>query len=169
MSSRVARGFESRRLNRILDHVAADQSRAASAIFGGYVKPANWNENCRDRRLVENQTGRCRHVVVIMRERNGFRFPSCSRAKRNQFRRSETGVHPEATIHADRAAGRDVLHERFLTKRINHEECYSDGDACTNQAESFFSRIRPRRDRDVSPYQRQSPWRLCLRNGLARR
>jgi hypothetical protein len=28
-----------------------------------------------------------------------------------------------------------------LTKRINHSEAYSDGDACTNQAESFFSRI----------------------------
>jgi hypothetical protein len=26
--------------------------------------------------------------------------------------------------------------------RINHQEAYSDGDACTNQAESFFSRIR---------------------------
>jgi ISXO2-like transposase domain len=35
-----------------------------------------------------------------------------------------------------------ILHERFLTKRINHEECYSDGAACTNQAESFFSRLR---------------------------
>lgn len=27
-------------------------------------------------------------------------------------------------------------------KRINHEECYSDGEACTNNAESFFSRLR---------------------------
>ena len=34
------------------------------------------------------------------------------------------------------------MHEKFLTKRINHEECYSDGEACTNAAESFFSRIR---------------------------
>jgi ISXO2-like transposase domain len=31
---------------------------------------------------------------------------------------------------------------RFLTKRVNHQECYSDGEACTNQAESFFSRLR---------------------------
>jgi hypothetical protein len=28
------------------------------------------------------------------------------------------------------------------TRRINHQECYSDGAACTNQAESFFSRMR---------------------------
>ena len=31
---------------------------------------------------------------------------------------------------------------RFLTKRINDSEAYSDGEACTNQAESFFSRLR---------------------------
>ncbi len=42
----------------------------------------------------------------------------------------------------DEAAHWDALHARFLTKRINHSESYSDGDACTNQAESFFSRIR---------------------------
>ena len=36
----------------------------------------------------------------------------------------------------------DALHARFLTKRINHSESYSDGEACTNQAESFFSRLR---------------------------
>jgi hypothetical protein len=34
------------------------------------------------------------------------------------------------------------LHSRYLTKRINHQENYSDGEACTNQAESFFSRLR---------------------------
>ena len=36
----------------------------------------------------------------------------------------------------------DQLHARFLTKRINHSLAYSDGDACTNHAESFFSRLR---------------------------
>ena len=27
-------------------------------------------------------------------------------------------------------------------RRINHQEAYSDGEACTNLAESYFSRIR---------------------------
>jgi hypothetical protein len=27
-------------------------------------------------------------------------------------------------------------------RRINHQEAYSDGEACTNQAESYFSRLR---------------------------
>jgi len=31
---------------------------------------------------------------------------------------------------------------RYLTKRINHTQAYSTDDACTNQAESFFSRLR---------------------------
>lgn len=47
-----------------------------------------------------------------------------------------------STVHADEAAHWDALHARFLTKRINHSEAYSDGEACTNQAESFFSRLR---------------------------
>ncbi|QXX75354.1 hypothetical protein MHY1_02173 [Methylovirgula sp. HY1] len=38
------------------------------AYFGGYVKPSNYKENRRDRRLAINQNGK-RRVVVIMRER----------------------------------------------------------------------------------------------------
>jgi hypothetical protein len=47
-----------------------------------------------------------------------------------------------STVHADEAPHWDVLHDRFLTKRINHEWAYSDEGACTNDAESFFSRVR---------------------------
>src|SRR5439155_1661274 len=47
-----------------------------------------------------------------------------------------------STVHADEATHWDELHGRYLTKRINHSQAYSDGEACTNQAESFFSRIR---------------------------
>jgi hypothetical protein len=51
-------------------------------------------------------------------------------------------VAPGSTVYADEATHWDALHARFLTKRINHSEAYSDGDAGTNQAESFFSRLR---------------------------
>ena len=47
-----------------------------------------------------------------------------------------------STVHADEAPHWDALHDRFLTKRINHEWAYSDEGACTNDAESFFSRVR---------------------------
>jgi ISXO2-like transposase domain len=36
----------------------------------------------------------------------------------------------------------DALNKRFEMRRINHQEAYSDGEACTNWAESYFSRLR---------------------------
>ena len=53
-----------------------------------------------------------------------------------------TSLHPSTTLYADEATHWDSLHARFLTKRINHQEAYSTGDASTNMAESFFSRLR---------------------------
>src|SRR5262249_53205707 len=47
-----------------------------------------------------------------------------------------------STVYADEASHWDELHARYLTKRINHSEAYSTPDACTNQVESFFSRLR---------------------------
>ena len=47
-----------------------------------------------------------------------------------------------STMHADEAAGWDKLHAHFDVKRINHSVAYSLDGACTNQAESFFSRMR---------------------------
>ena len=40
-----------------------------------------------------------------------------------------------------RALWCDALHSRYLTKRINHQVAYSADGACTNDAESFFSRL----------------------------
>jgi hypothetical protein len=47
-----------------------------------------------------------------------------------------------ATVHADEATHWDALHTFFKIKRINHEWAYSDEGACTNQAESYFARLR---------------------------
>lgn len=51
-------------------------------------------------------------------------------------------VEAGSVIHADEGSSWDLLHQDYKTKRINHSECYSDGEACTNKAESFFSRMR---------------------------
>jgi len=51
-------------------------------------------------------------------------------------------VREGSTIYADEASHWDALEARFLTKRINHSEAYSTPEACTNMAESFFSRLR---------------------------
>ncbi|PPQ19873.1 IS1595 family transposase [Bradyrhizobium sp. AC87j1] len=111
------------------------------AYFGGHVRPANRKENRRDRRLVQNQTGK-RRVVVIMRERGGRTLPFVFKSEDASVVTIARTVQPGSTVHADEAAHWDALHARFLTKRINHSEAYSDGEACTNQAESFFSRLR---------------------------
>jgi len=45
-------------------------------------------------------------------------------------------------LNADEAASWDALATKYEMRRINHQEAYSDGEACTNQAESYFSRLR---------------------------
>jgi hypothetical protein len=45
-------------------------------------------------------------------------------------------------LHADESPAWNPLHARFPMQRINHQQGYSIGGACTNGAESFFSRLR---------------------------
>jgi hypothetical protein len=45
-------------------------------------------------------------------------------------------------VHADEAGAWDRLHAHYEMHRINHSVAYSLDGACTNQAESFFSRMR---------------------------
>jgi hypothetical protein len=45
-------------------------------------------------------------------------------------------------VHADETRAWDDLHASFEMKRINHREAYSKDGACTNQAESYISRLR---------------------------
>jgi transposase-like protein len=111
------------------------------AYFGGYVKPANRKVDRVDRRLLQHRTGK-RQVVVVMRERDGRALPFVARSEAASVSTVAATVAPGSTVFADEASGWDVLAARFLTKRINHSECYSDGEACTNMAESFFSRLR---------------------------
>lgn len=111
------------------------------AYFGGYVKPANRKEDRIDRRLAMHQTGK-RCVVVVIRERQGQSLPFVFKAEGQAVAKIGEVVSADATIYADEASHWDALHAKFLTKRINHSEAYSTPEACTNMAESFFSRIR---------------------------
>ena len=111
------------------------------AYFGGYVKPANHKENRRDRRLARNQTGK-RQCVVVIRERDGFVMPAAFATEVAALSYVRNHVAAETEIHADEATSWNDLHARYVVKRINHQLSYSDGIACTNGAESFFSRLR---------------------------
>ena len=72
----------------------------------------------------------------------GARLRNLGSSKPRRSRLSPARVDASATIHADEASHWDRLHTKFLTKRINHEWAYSHEGACTNQAESYFSRLR---------------------------
>ena len=111
------------------------------AYFGGYMKPANRKSNRRDRRFLVNQNG-LRQVVVVARERDGQTMTFIRKSEAQGVADVRANVSPSAIIHADEAPHWDNLHGAYDARRINHSECYSDGDACTNQAESFFSRMR---------------------------
>src|ERR1700687_2271753 len=50
--------------------VARGDVEVDGGYFGGYVKPANYKENRRDRRRLANQSGK-REVVMVVRERKG--------------------------------------------------------------------------------------------------
>lgn len=108
---------------------------------GGYVKPANYKEHRRDRRLAVNQNGK-RQVVIVARERNGKTLTFVSKTEDASVPTLRDRIALGSTVYADEASHWDQLHARYLTKRINHSQAYSDGEGCTNQAESFFSRLR---------------------------
>jgi len=46
------------------------------------------------------------------------------------------------TVHADESPAWHTLHASFAMQRINHQQGYSIDGACTNGAESYFSRLR---------------------------
>jgi hypothetical protein len=108
---------------------------------GGYIKPANHKENRRDRRLARNQNGK-RMVVIAARERDGKTVTFVSKTEDAAVTKLQTMIEPGSTVYADEASHWDAMHARYATKRINHSQAYSDGEGCTNQVESFFSRLR---------------------------
>ena len=111
------------------------------AYFGGYVKPANVKSDRRDRRFKIHQSGK-RQSVVVARERGGDMLTFVGTSEAAGVAAVVSVVEAGAVVHADEATHWDALHGRYETFRINHSEAYSLNGACTNQAESFFSRLR---------------------------
>ncbi|WP_255564868.1 transposase [Methylovirgula sp. HY1] len=93
-----------------------------------------------------------RHQILIQivarlssrssRYSEGRTLPFVFKSEAESLSTIEARVDAGAIVHADEATHWDRLHGLYLTKRINHEWSYSDEGACTNQAESFFSRLR---------------------------
>jgi transposase-like protein len=109
--------------------------------FGGHVRPENRKEDRKDRRLKEHRSDK-RQCVVIMRERGGRSLPFIVANEGDACPIVRDRVGTLATIYADEGTGWDALHAGWDTKRVNHSVAFMDEGVCTNQAESFFSRLR---------------------------
>ncbi len=105
------------------------------------MKPENRKADRADHRLKANQSGK-RQCVVIMRERGGRSLPFIVRNEGDAVPYVRDHVGTLATIHADEGAGWDALHAGWQTRRVNHSVAFMDKGVCTNQAESYFSRLR---------------------------
>lgn len=112
------------------------------AYFGGHVKPKNKAKDRIDRRLAEEQTGK-RKVVVAMRERNGRTLPFVVAKEAESIPTIRERVAFGSTVHADESRAWDALHAHYDMRRVNHSVEFKSRDgACTNDAESYFARLR---------------------------
>jgi hypothetical protein len=80
--------------------------------------------------------------VIVARERGGDTLTQVAAREADGVAFVSSKATAGSTIHADEASHWDALEARFLTKRVNHSVEYSNDESCTNQAESFFSRLR---------------------------
>jgi transposase-like protein len=108
---------------------------------GGYVRPAKLKEDRVDRRKLENQTGK-RRVVIAFRQRKGRTLPFIANHEAEGVELAKRSVSRMAVTHADEASHWDRLHDGWQVGRVNHSEAYSTPESCTNQVESYFSRLR---------------------------
>ena len=135
--------------HKLREAMAAEQNGATlegivevdGAYFGGYVRPENKKEDRVDRRLLKNRSGK-RKVVVTMRERNGRTLAHVFDHEADSVETIHASVKTGTTVHADEATSWDALHGFFDVHRVNHSIQFFDNGVCTNQAESYFSRLR---------------------------
>jgi transposase-like protein len=109
------------------------------AYVGGHVRPANEGHGAS---RVKNEEAGKRQSLVVARQRGGRTIPTVVAKEADAVPFIRAHVEPGTTVHSDEAPGWDRLHAYYEMRRINHSISYSMDGACTNWAESFFSRMR---------------------------
>jgi transposase-like protein len=110
------------------------------AYVGGHVKPENRKVDRVNLRGIDSPK---RQVVVIARERDGRAMPTVVPREVDGVPFIRSVVASGTEVHADEAAGWNILHASYPMKRVNHSiEYKSEDGASTNWAESFFARLR---------------------------
>ncbi len=147
---------------------ATGELSGEAEIDGAYIgkgpKPANKKADRADRRSADTK----RQVVVVARERGGNARTWIVDREADAIPMIRKHIASGTTVHADESAAWDVLHASFPMMRVNHSVEYSaDDGACTNQAESYFSRLRRAEmgihhhigGRHLSAYSNEMAWR----------
>jgi transposase-like protein len=111
------------------------------AYFGGHVRPENRAADRIDRRRAENRSGK-RRVVVVMREHRGRTLAQVFAGEDAAVPVIRQRIAHGTVVHADESPAWNPLHAKFAMQRVNHQDGYSVDGACTNGAESYFSRLR---------------------------
>ena len=115
------------------------EAEVDGAYFGSRIRQENRKADRRQQRA-ENEK---RQVVVVARERQGRAITWVVPSEGAAVPLIRQAIHRDTTVHADESGEWNILHASFVMKRVNHSVEFSAEDgACTNQAESFFSRLR---------------------------
>jgi hypothetical protein len=81
--------------------------------------------------------------VVVARERQGKAVSWVVDRESDAVSLIRARVASGSTVHADESGAWNILHASYPMKRVNHSvEFVSEDGACTNQAESYFARLR---------------------------
>lgn len=121
------------------------------AIFGGSMpRLPNAKELWAEYKIRNKAIARRkRRLIVVMRERE--HDDPARIAKVRTFLVAKEGdaieiarkiVKPGTVMQADNTTQWEPMHAHFDTKRVDHSKEFSNPEACTNQAESFFARMR---------------------------
>jgi len=136
------------------------------AYFGGHIRPENLAIDRIDRRLAENRSGK-RQVVVAMRERGGRTLAQVFPAEADAVAAIRQRVAKGTAVHADESTAWNPLHASFAMQRINHQDGFSIGGACT-MAQNPISPACVARTRTSPPHRRTVSRPLRPGSSLAR-
>lgn len=128
------------------------QAEQKGRVLGGHVEVDGCfvgghreHENVvRDGRTYRITRGRFRNrsVVVIARERGGRSIGFVGKKESDAVDFLKAHISPNSIVYADQAHAWNSMKELYELLRINHKERFVDGETYTNNAESFFSRVR---------------------------
>lgn len=146
-------------LHKIREIMGADEAAAKlggvveidGAVFGRDVERLP-NDREEGRKVFDAHKAAARkrkRLIVVIRERPGEDASIPDKVRTFLLNKEGDAVEiarqivlPDTVLHADFSTQWEALHLYFKTMRINHSKHYSFEGACTNFAESFFSRMR---------------------------